>query len=115
MMTVPKITYGQFYTCGAIPYDQWITIHAAFTMVVIGVLSSTVVTWANILTQSNPMYHFVHVTASSQITPYHHVSNMLSRVGPHFTQWNDYNFVTDMDRTDMGYRTGEQPNSMINS
>jgi hypothetical protein len=44
MKTIPTITsYGQFYTCGAIPYDQWITMHAAFTMAVIGVLSAIVV------------------------------------------------------------------------
>ena len=39
---------------------------------------------------------------------------MSSRMGQPATQWDGQNFSTDMDWTDIGIRTVEQPPNMIN-
>jgi hypothetical protein len=107
-------TYGQFYeVCGAFPEDQWISILAAFTTVVAGSPSPSEVR-SNVLAQPNPMHVFAYVTASGQITTIHRFSRMTTRMGQPKTQWDDRNFATDMDWTEMGVRTVELPPSLFN-
>jgi hypothetical protein len=107
-------TYGQFYeTCEAFPGDEWISILAAFTTVVAGSPSPSKVR-SNVLAQPNPMHVFAYVTASGQITTIHRFSRMPTHMGQPKTQWDDHNFATDMDWTEMGVRTVELPPSLFN-
>ena len=102
-------TYGQFYkVCGAFPEDQWISILAAFTTVVAGSPSPSEVR-LNVMAQPNPMHVFAYVTDSGQITTIHRFSRMPTRMGQPKTQWDNRNFATDMDWTEMGVRTVELP------
>ena len=107
-------TYGQFYeTCEAFPGDEWISVLAAFTTVVAGSPAPAEVR-LNVLSQPNPMHLFAYVTATGQVTTIHRLSRMSSRMGQPTTQWDGRNFATDMDWTDMGIRTVEQPPTMFN-
>ena len=69
MPTSTMTMYGQFYeTCEAFPGDKWISILAAFTMVVVGSPAQAKV-YLNVLAQPNPMYLFAyHVTADGYLT-----------------------------------------------
>ena len=97
--------YGQFYkVCGAFPEDQWISILAAFTTVIAGSPSASEVR-LNVLAQPNPMHVFAYVTASGQITTIHCFLQMTTQMGQPKTQWDDCNFATDIDWTEMGGRT----------
>ena len=114
MPTSTITTYGQFYkTCEAFPSDKRISILAAFILAVAGSPAPAEV-WLNVLSQPNPMHLFAYVTAAGQVTTIHHLSRMSSRMGQPTTQWDGQNFATDMDWTDMGIRTVEQPPTMFN-
>ena len=114
-MPVSSITtYGQIYkVCRAFPEDQWISILTAFTTVVAGSPSPSKV-HSNVLAQPNPMHVFAYVMAIGQITTIHHFSQMPTQMGQPKTQWDDCNFATDMDWTEMGVRTVELPPSLFN-
>ena len=60
------------------------------------------------------MHCFTDVTASGQTTTIHHMLQMSTRIGQPATQWNRQKFATDMDWTDMGIRTVQQPPNKIN-
>jgi hypothetical protein len=67
-------TYGQFYkTCKAFLSNEWISVLAAFTMVVAGSPAPAEVP-LNVLAQPNPMHLFTYVTAAGQVTTIHHFS-----------------------------------------
>ena len=51
------------------------------------------------------MHLFAYVTASRQVTAIHCFSRISTRMGQSMTQWDEQNFATDMDWTDMGVRT----------
>ena len=94
-------TYDQFYkVCRAFPEDQLISILAAFTTVVAGSPSPSKVC-LNVLAQPNPMHVFAYVTASGQITTIHPFSQLPTQMSQPKTQWDDHNFATDMDWTEM--------------
>ena len=114
-MPTPAITtYSQFYkTCEAFPGDKWISVLAAFTTVVAGSPAPAEVR-LNVLSQPNPMHLFAYVTAAGHVTTIHHLLQMSSRMGQPTTQWDGQNFATDMDWTDMGIRTVEQPPTLFN-
>ena len=60
------------------------------------------------------MHVFAYVTASGQIMTIHRFSQMPTRMGQPKTQWDDCNFATDVDWTEMGVRTVELPPSLFN-
>jgi hypothetical protein len=64
-------TYGQLYEVSEVfPVDQWISVPAVFTLVMIG---SPVPPkeQLNVLTHPNAMHLFAYVTASGQVTIFH--------------------------------------------
>ena len=60
------------------------------------------------------MHLFAYVTAARKVTTIHCLLQMSSRMGQPTTLWDGQNFATDMDWTDMGIRTVEQPPTMFN-
>jgi hypothetical protein len=99
-------------TCKAFPEDEWTSVLAAFTLVVVGSLAPAKV-WLNVLAQPNPMLLFAYVTAARQVTTIHCLLHMCSRMGKPTTQRDGQNFAEDMDWADMGIRTVEQPPNMV--
>ena len=69
---------------------------------------------SNVLAQKNPMHVFAFDMASMQITTIHHFLQMTTQMGQPKAQWDDHNFATDMDWTDMRVRTVELPPSLFN-
>ena len=88
-MTASAITtYGQFYkACNAFPGDKWVSVLAAFTMVVAGSPAPSEVR-QNVLSQPNPMHLFAYITSARQVTTIHHLSQMSSQMGQPTTQWD---------------------------
>ena len=69
---------------------------------------------SNVLAQPNSMHLFAYFTATGQVTTICHFLRMSTRMGQPTTQWDGQNFVTDMDRTDMGVRTVELLPNLVN-
>ena len=90
----------------AFPDDHWNSILKAFTTAVAGNPSSSKLC-LNILAKSNPVHFSAYGMASRQITTIHCFSQMPTQMGQPKTRWDDHNFATDMDWTDMGVRSVE--------
>ena len=68
----------------------------------------------NVLAWANHMYFLAYVIASGQVTTIHHLLKMSSRMGQPTTLWDEQHFATDINWTDMGIRTVEQPPNIFN-